>query len=362
MNDIFKSGDRSNLALFEALRFVTVKAEPSDFCVTEALPLPAEGASDGENIFSYFRLRKSGWTTFEAVSILSDHLNVPSRYITYCGLKDEDGITDQMVAIKGKCDPNQISNFNEARAYEERFIKLIPYGMFSSSPNIAGLSGNAFRIKARGVPRPLGVALQEWGAGQQFQFINYYDKQRFGVPGGPYTTHLMGRALLDRDFEYAFELLKASNTPEAKKAAAYLHGSKRFFEELDPRVPAFYMSAASSFEWNKETTRVASTFPGSTFTEVIEDGISKGYATSPTGIRSAFQQTATIPYKRYGKEGRPYDFTLAHRPTLIETAITIHSVAEVEEQQIVDLSFFLPAGTYATNLVTQFLLSLVETK
>lgn len=134
--------------------------------------------------FLYYRLRKCGLSTFEAIKFLANYFYIKSETISYCGLKDEDGVTDQFIAIPYR-DGNH--EHEETRSFcigENRWLSLLRYGWFEQPLEIGELSGNSFSIRVRNVPDFIASGLKMGDRVRRVSFINYYDKQRFGVPGG----------------------------------------------------------------------------------------------------------------------------------------------------------------------------------
>lgn len=75
--------------------------------------------------------------------------------------------------------------------------------------------------------------------------MDYYDNQRFGLPGGPYITHFIGKAICEGNWGGAFEVLKKTGNkiPEGKTG-------KAAFKALNPGQVGFFVSAYSSYLWN----------------------------------------------------------------------------------------------------------------
>lgn len=338
---------------------ITIKARPQDFCVTEALALgpSLSGGKRGAG-YRYVRLRKSGYTTFQAIEAAAAYFGVERRLVTYCGLKDEDAVTDQMIAFPGSADLKRLSAFNRTYATGERFMQLVPYGRYPDPLTVGGLAGNAFRIRIRGMPAELAAGLGNPGHAHPVSVVNYYDTQRFGVPGGPKTTHAIGAALLAADYDRALGLLKDARTPESEKARNWHGTPQALFEELEPRVTAFFMSADSSFTWNNAVQRALEDRLGpDRLVRYVRDGFDFVTAKSATDLAGAL--TPTIEYRRYRPETGGFASSAIARPTLVHPVVHIEEI-ELDETQpnrmSAVVSFFLPSGAYATNVINQLLL------
>jgi tRNA pseudouridine13 synthase len=77
------------------LSFV-LKHRPEDFRVQESLVL--EKCARDEARTQYLMLRKSGVTTQAAIEAIARKAGIASLDISYGGRKDEDGITEQVIA------------------------------------------------------------------------------------------------------------------------------------------------------------------------------------------------------------------------------------------------------------------------
>ena len=348
------------------LDMIRLKYRREDFCVTESLALnpalrPDADAGDGP-YHQYCRLKKSGITTFQAIEKTAEFLGIDPLLVTYCGLKDEDGITDQMIAFPRDAHGGGIDGRKPIWTEGESYIEIVPYGTYREPLEIGGLAGNAFRICVRGVPVTMRGRLEALGGSNPAWFINYYDTQRFGVPGGPRTTHRIGAALLAEDFDAALDLLKKAKTPEQESALKWQGEAKQFFAALDHRLIAFFMSADSSFQWNRTVQdELAAKLPGHSLVRYERDGLAFHAVRSASDLQSALSGIPTVDYRRYRAAGDRYDFSTVPRPTLVQTTIRTEHIDEDEDHPgrlKLTVSFFLPSGCYATNVVNQWMLSL----
>ena len=341
----------------------TIKLKPEDFCVTEALALgPASG--DANTDFHYLRLRKSGFTTFQAIDAIASFLEVEPHRVTYCGLKDEDAVTDQMIAIPGDRDVDRLEQFNRLHDAGDRFLQLLAYGRYADPLTVGGLAGNAFRIRIRNLPRDLADTLRDLDHALPISVVNYYDTQRFGVPNGPKTTHEIGAALIGDDYDRALRLLSQAQTPEAATARDWQGSPQSFFETLEPRIVAFFMSADSSDKWNKSVKFALEENLGpEQLIGYSRDGFGFVTARSATDLAVALSSVPTIEYRRFRPEGGRFVSTGIARPSLIHPVINIERIEadDVHSDRLSAIvSFFLPSGAYATNVINQLLLSLTN--
>ena len=129
------------------------------------------------------------------------------------GLKDEDAITEQLISIKKILSDKDVEAFDRKYAVGNKYFRIkhiVGYGKEPIKERL--LHGNLFRIVIRNMES--GVAnnlLAYLSINRHHHFINYYDSQRFGMPGGPYNTHLIGEAIVKKDWRKAFDHMKITN-------------------------------------------------------------------------------------------------------------------------------------------------------
>src|SRR6266545_2818525 len=163
-----------------------LKWRPEDFLVVESMALRLR--HDGRGGYQYLRLRKRGHSTFAAVATVAAFANLPPREVSYAGLKDEDAVTDQYLSVPACEAGYPVDDFNRTYADDPAYLHLAVYG-----------HGN----------EPLRV-----GRRHNHLFLNYYDTQRFGVPGGPRLTHRIGAHLSAGNPVAALSLLIQSRAAE----------------------------------------------------------------------------------------------------------------------------------------------------
>jgi tRNA pseudouridine13 synthase len=169
-----------------------IKETPEDFLVAE-VPL-YQPCGEGEHTF--VEIEKRGITTFEALRRISRALNVQEREIGYAGMKDARGVTRQTLSIP-RTSPERLL------ALELPGISVLSAARHRNKLKLGHLAGNRFRIRIRNVgddaiantEKTLAI-LAERGV------PNYFGQQRYGAQG---NSHLIGRALLKRDYREAID-------------------------------------------------------------------------------------------------------------------------------------------------------------
>lgn len=102
-----------------------VKYKKSDFIVNEVACYNLSLEKDNAKTVVYC-LEKKRYTTFEAIDLISKKFMISSDSINYSGLKDEDGITCQYIAVdlQHEFDNNMLSSFNDEFIENENKLKL----------------------------------------------------------------------------------------------------------------------------------------------------------------------------------------------------------------------------------------------
>jgi tRNA pseudouridine13 synthase len=333
-----------------------LKLQPRDFLVREVLVLPLSDKADAP--FQYLTLRKCGFTTMEAVRVVSRRMELQNADVTYAGLKDEDGITEQLIAVPSSAmatlpDPAGLSIFES----DSRWLQLQPYGRGESPLQIGVLEGNSFKVTVRNLAPAHADALARQKKTHLF-FLNYYDTQRFGVPGRPKHTHLIGRALLQQDCATALRTLISLESPESELAGRWTGDPEDYFAQQDPRTVSFYLAAFGSYEWNSSLREtVAAAARSETYSRNLE-GHTYDYVSSDDAAVKVLTMARALPQARYTYKDRQIASSTSMRPTVVQTQVTVSDAVEDEhfsERSRVQLSFFLPSGCYATSAVRQLL-------
>lgn len=204
-----------------------IKEVPEDFCVFE---IPAyEPCGDGEHL--YLTIEKRGITTLEAVRRIAQELKVPEKEIGYAGMKDAVGVTRQTISLQRvKAETLTGKSFGD--------IKVVSAIRHGNKLKLGHLKGNRFLIKVRHmsnvsidrVQKTMDVLISRG-------VPNWFGYQRYGIH---FNSHLIGRAMLRRDWREAVDRLigtEASVNDEKWKAAisAYHEGDFSTAAKLMPR-------------------------------------------------------------------------------------------------------------------------------
>jgi len=381
-----------------------IRCEPEDFIVEEIPLYPP----CGEGTHLYMLIEKQGLPTFEVINRLARAFNRKQRDFGVAGLKDSDAITRQYISIE------HLSHKEVEKAELDR-IRILDLAYHKNKLKMGHLKGNRFRILIRDTgPEAAEKGNKIIDALSKTGIPNYFGSQRFGIYG---NTHQLGEALLKSDdkkfadiliespgldgvdgyqqvIENYFneEYMNALNALDdigrgfryERKVLSVLANKggkiKRAVSSLDKRILKFYFSAFQSHYFNKYLVRRLPNMDcveegdaayihrkGAAFIvedEVKENERAKTFEISPSG--------PIFGYKMLQAKGRP---GAIEEEILQETGLNLEDIKgrfgirlpgarrplriPIEDCVLkemgegIELSFFLPHGSYATVVVRE---------
>ena len=144
-----------------------------DFIVEE-IPL-YEFTGEGEHLV--LTVRKKDLTTWEMLDILSNHLGIRRRDMGYAGLKDKHAMTIQYISIMA-------TNEEKLKAFTHEKIKILNTVRHNNKIRVGHLKGNRFKIRLKkvlGIQKDKLDSVLKWIKNNGVP--NYFGTQRFGVNG-----------------------------------------------------------------------------------------------------------------------------------------------------------------------------------
>lgn len=336
-----------------------LKTINDDFQVTEVSLVPPLLEKKNAS-YTYLTLRKSSWTTFDAQDELKKHFNLEFQAIGAEGLKDEDAITNQLISVFKIVKKSEIESFNREFSSTDSYMKLSIYG-YGSYPLTPGvLHGNCFKIVLRNLTERIAKKLHEYcSENQHISFINYYDSQRFGMPGSCYNTHLIGKAIIKNDWDKALEEFCLSgdrNFQKVKEKTLHSSSKDSFESEINPNKLKFYVKSYNSLVWNKELSK-----------DLYNRNDCRSYLFKNVG-RLFLPRRACIVNTIFTCPGHAYSITekrviekVMARTSCVTTSVVCY---EPEKDDIfqgkfsIMLDFFLPTGSYGTMLIRQLFIQM----
>ncbi|OEU72683.1 MAG: tRNA pseudouridine(13) synthase TruD [Desulfuromonadales bacterium C00003068] len=194
----------------------TIKDAPEDFIVEEIAAY--EPCGTGEHLF--LRVEKQGMSTFAMMQRIASALGIKEKELGYAGLKDAKAITRQWISLP------QVEQA-KIHALDLDDITILSSSQHTNKLRLGHLRGNRFHIRIHNVvedaeQRALDIlhVLEHTGV------PNFFGEQRYGSLA---CNHLIGRAILQEDFKRAAELIigdpdKISNDRWHMAATAYAQG------------------------------------------------------------------------------------------------------------------------------------------
>lgn len=341
-----------------------LKTLNSDFMVEERYLKP-HYVSKKNAAYTYLWVQKESMTTFILLQHLASYFNCSQQDVSAAGLKDEFAVTRQAISLRAIISNKQIRQAN--KYFDDSGLtisieRLLGFGQTPIQPRL--LHGNEFTVIIRQLaPEIAGNLARSLDSDRFFQFINYYDEQRFGLPGSIHNTYLIGQALLAGDWAAAYHqyLQSGIDANEIASAKSALNQSGSYQTALLKSAAnklSFFVSSYNSHLWNKRLKTV------------IEQGVNAVQVEFPYlgSIALPIDQTAPIlprlsieVEKTNWTTGTNYRTTKT-RPVVIPVPVFILDQFADEMHpgyQAVSVSFYLPTGCYATMLIKQLLLMAV---
>jgi tRNA pseudouridine13 synthase len=205
-----------------------LRQEVEDFIVKEITD--REEGKEGKYLI--LELRKRNWDTHHLTRTLAKILQISQKRISIAGTKDKRALTTQKISIFD-IDAAIIENIHL------KDVELNALGRSRKSIEIGDLWGNDFIITIRDIPNSPGEVkklLEKTTTEILFQsgIPNFFGIQRFGSIRP--VTHVVGKAIVEGDFEKAAMLYIAEPFPdepvEIKKARQLVKETRDFREGL----------------------------------------------------------------------------------------------------------------------------------
>jgi tRNA pseudouridine13 synthase len=327
-----------------------------DFTVEE-IPL-YEFSGEGEHLVLF--VRKKDLTTWEMLDILSNHVGIRRRDMGYAGLKDKHAMTMQYISVMA-------IHEEKLKAFVHEKIKILSSTRHSNKIRVGHLKGNRFNIRLKkvlGVQKDKLDSVLKWIKNNGVP--NYFGNQRFGRDGNNWEE---GKKLIDgtlkmrdrktREFligsyqSYLFNawlvkrmelnlLLEKFREAEVEKLMGLDEGSLKgtksqsnFFKLVEGDVMMHYpygrIFSAQDLETESQRFR--------------EKDI------SPAGLLSG--KKAKLSEATAGVLEKPFAEEINLNGTRRYAWIQVTEISKnyVEDKAHYELSFVLPKGSYATNVL-----------
>ena len=330
---------------------------PRDFIVDE-IPL-YEFSGEGEHLVVH--IRKKDMTTWEMIGVIARFLGIKNRDIGYAGLKDKNAMTMQYISLLAKENEERLKEFKHDK------IKILGMQRHNNKIRIGHLKGNHFKIRLKKV---LGVQRDKLDSVLKWIKINgvpnYFGNQRFGNTG---NTWQEGKQILEKKLKihnqkrrgfllnayqsYLFNnwlskrieislLLQEFSEFDAEKAVDLREGSLRGTKEQKH----FFKLLEGDLMMHYPFGRV---FELESLQEESKRFMDKDIA--PTGLLAGKRVSrATGVAEEIESE---FDEEIAENGARRYAWIAVEQIESrfVQEKAQYELSFYLPKGSYATNVL-----------
>ena len=215
-----------------------IKQTPEDFIVKEMNDIILGNTGK----YAYFLLKKKNYNTIKAIETIAKALGINVKNIGFAGNKDKNAVTEQLISIKnGKKDFEKVSL---------KDIGLKYVGKGDEEIYLGRLKGNEFYITIRGLEDKEIKKIEEKAKNKQIFMPNYFGEQRFSK-----SNHWIGKAITNRDFKKAVELVLESNSEQNERIEEHLQKQKNDFigalKIMPFKLLKLYVHSYQSFLFNK---------------------------------------------------------------------------------------------------------------
>ncbi|WOH37348.1 tRNA pseudouridine(13) synthase TruD [Thalassotalea fonticola] len=175
-----------------------------DFKVFEILPF--EPCGEGEHLIIH--IRKTGANTLFVARQLAKYFKVKDALVSYAGLKDRNAVTEQYfgVHVPGKTQ-------YDLSDLDIEGVQVLSYKRHNKKLKTGALIGNRFELMLRNVD-DIDDIKTRWQKILSFGVPNYFGEQRFGQQGNNLTA--------------ASELFNGKKVKDKKKRGFYLSAARSF--------------------------------------------------------------------------------------------------------------------------------------
>lgn len=235
----------------------------------------------------------------------------------------------------------------------EKWINLSLLGYSDQKITIGKLVGNSFCLNLRGVSSHNINNIRTKKKWQIF-FPNYYDSQRFGLPGNHKINHLVGEALINNDYTRALNLLYQVDAKEYYNVADFERNPKQYFDSIELRKLSFFYNSYSSFLFNKQLSHTLRNIKVSDMNIAINCDVNMALSQKNKSMYGNLQKIERFKFDE--------NKSLIQRTSFREQIISVDIIVnKIEEQtNCVEVTFYLPSGCYATMAMKQFALEITN--
>jgi len=196
----------------------------------------ALGSSSVKNRYLLCVLVKRNWDTFLALKAVARQLGISTKRVQFAGIKDAKAVTAQHITVEDV-------TAEEIQEVQAKDIEIYSIGYFRSKISSYYLLGNHFHITIRAISHSKPKIRERMA--KTFEELaaiggapNFFGHQRFGTTRP--ITHLVGKAIIQQNFEKAAMLFLAKPSPhehpESRWAREQLQ-KKQDFKQAQKNFP-----------------------------------------------------------------------------------------------------------------------------
>jgi tRNA pseudouridine13 synthase len=321
-----------------------LRSQMSDFKVFEQLPFLPIG--EGEHLF--IKVRKIGANTVFVARELAKYFKVKEGLVSYAGLKDRFAVAEQWfgVHVPGK----QVYDLSDLVIDG---IEVLEYKRHNKKLRTGALTGNNFELTLRNVSA-VEKLVQRWQDIITKGVPNYFGEQRFGIDGG--------------NIDRALSLFSGSKVKDKKKRGMYLSAARSciFNSMINERIKLSLFDEII----DGDVLMLAGT--QSVFhVDNVDDTVKQRLIDKDVDITASMwgagelmtTEAALILEKGVAElhsefaQGLPkFGLKQERRRIRLNISDTDIIVLPAENNQVdVKISFFLPAGCYATTVLRELI-------
>jgi tRNA pseudouridine13 synthase len=327
-----------------------------DFTVEE-IPL-YEFTGEGEHLVLH--VRKKDMTTWEMLDAISNHVGVRRRDMGYAGLKDKHAMTMQYVSIMA-------IHEEKLKSFSHEKIKILSSVRHNNKIRVGHLKGNRFKIRLKkvlGVQKDKLDSVLKWIKTNGVP--NYFGNQRFGTDGNNWVD---GKKLLEGKMKM-----------RDKKTKEFLMGSYQsylFNHWLSRRMELNLLLEKFSEEEVEQVMKLPKgslkgTKAQPNFFKLVEGDVMMHYPygrlfnvldlaeeakrftdkdIAPAGLLAGKKAKPSLSVAGHIEAPFAEEMSLNGTRRYAWVQVTEVTKSYVEEKAHYELSFVLPKGCYATNVL-----------
>jgi tRNA pseudouridine13 synthase len=322
----------------------TIRTQAEDFCVDEIPAFTPDG--QGEHVLLH--IEKKNTNTDWLAGQLARFVDVPRKDVSYAGLKDRNAVTTQWFSIRlaGKAEPDWA-------LFSLENTKILEHVRHQRKIRRGALKGNHFKIIIRDLQGNLDTLEKRLQRVSEEGVPNYFAEQRFGRN--------------DANLQQAEAMFSGKRIKDRNKRSMYLSAARSFLFNL------ILSHRVENKNWNQAITGDAMQLSGSNSffcVEEIDDVICQRVDKldiHPTAVLWGKGELATQDAAKQIEESivqaHP-DFEkglikmgLEQSRRALRLCVENMEWRQNKQDNTLQISFILPAGSYATSVLREILIT-----